>query len=573
MRDVDRPWVSSYDPWVEPDLSVPLVTYPDLLEEVFRDFGDRAAFHFMGTTWTFRQLDEGTRRFAGFLRSIGCEPGSVVGVNMPNMPQYLIAHIGALRAGCVITGVSPLLSSKEIAYQLSDSNARVLVTLDAIYEHRLAPVHEKVPNLSHVVVTSVGDFMPPLTRMLGKAFKKIPRGRVLPLPNKTTVWFKQTLTSCPPIDANAPRSMEDTALIYYTGGTTGPAKGAELTHENLTAALVQVANWSNLERGGELFCSGAPLFHIAGAVAGMTATHLASAQILIPDPRNTRHLADQIRRYRPTVLFNVPSLYQLLLEEPRFQALDREVLDHIKLCGSGAAPFTPEALRAFEAVVGEGKVIEIYGMTETTALLTCTPQNGKRKIGTVGVPGINTWVKIVDLETGTKEVPLGHEGEVIVRGSTVTKGYLNKPEETENALRPFQGHRWLYTGDVGKMDEEGFVSLVDRAKDMIIVGGFKVFSSEAEATLAAHPAVQRCAIVGVPNEERPGSELVKAFIQRADEFRSADTEELTQDIIRYCRENMAPYKVPKLFEFVDDLPLTPVGKVDKKMLRDAPKVV
>lgn len=567
MTDPERPWLKSFDPGVDPDLPIPDISFSKMIDDTMEAYRDRPAYHFMGLTKTFDDLDKDTLRFARFLAEAGCKPGDVVGVNMPNIPQYLIAHLGALRAGCAVTGVSPLLSPKEMKHQLNDSGAKVLVTLDALFEHRFAKIAEDVPALTHVVTTSIADYLSALTGLLAKLLKKIPSGRVGPLPGKAVLGFREVLRSYKPAERTPPRDPEDTALIYYTGGTTGPAKGAELTHRNMVATAVSMPNWSDLTLGQEVFCSGAPFFHIAGLMVGMTAFYTGAMQVLVPDPRNTRLITKQIAKHRATVLFNVPSLYQLLAQDPSFQALGQDVFDNIKLCGSGAAPFPPDSLRELEEFVGKGKVVEIYGMTETTAILTANPRYGAKKIGSVGLPGQNMHLKLVDLETGTKEVPPGEEGEVIISGPQITKGYLNKPNETAHALRELNGRIYLYTGDVGRMDDDGYLFLVDRAKDMIIVSGFKVFSTEAETTLCDHPAVMRCAVVGTPNPERPGSELVKAVIQPNPAYNGRDLTKLEGEIITYCRENMAPYKVPKIVEFVDQIPLTPIGKVDKKALR------
>jgi acyl-CoA synthetase (AMP-forming)/AMP-acid ligase II len=342
-------------------------------------------------------------------------------------------------------------------------------------------------------------------------------------------------------------------------------KGTELTHRNLLSNLLQTDQWLEFDHGNEIFISGFPFFHLAGLFIGMGAIGMGNTQILIPDPRNTRHICEEFARYLPTRMGNVPSLYQMLLAQPMFKSLN---FSQLRSCLSGAAPFPVESFRALEALVGEGKVVEVYGMTEASPLLTINPYKGLKKVGTVGVPIQSTLLKLVDIDTGTSEVPLGQEGEIIARGPQVMKGYYNKPEETAYALREFQGEKWLYTGDVAKMDEDGYFTVVDRAKDMLNVGGYKVFSKEVEETLYEHPAVEFCAIVGVPNPDRPGSEIVKAMIQLAKNRAGSNHTELEQDIAEYCRENMAPYKRPKMIEFVDELPLTAVGKVDKKALRN-----
>ena len=564
MNYDDRPWLKSYDAWVEPEFPVPDVTFVELLEQSFNDFAGRPAFHFLGVTLTFADLDRYTQRFARFLADIGCGPGDVVGINLPNIPQYMIAQIGAFRAGCTVTGISPLLSGKEMEHQLNDSRARVLVTLDAAFEHRFLKVQDHVPSVTHVVATNITDFLPGPKRFLAKTLKKVPVGKVSPVPGKTVLLFREVMRRYPARVPGARLKPGDTCLIQYTGGTTGLPKGAEITHRNVVVNIMQNMKWQNHERGGEVYCSGFPFFHIAGASFAMAALSLGNTQILVPDPRNTGHICKEIAKNRPTFLCNVPSLYQILLDDPRFKTLD---FSGIKACASAAAPFSPGPFRALEAVVGEGKVIELYGMTETTGAMTSNPAKGVKKIGSVGLPLQNVRLKLVDLETGSREVPRGEQGEIIVQSPQVMKGYFEKPEDNEYTLRKFQDERWLFTGDVAKMDEDGYIYIVDRAKDRINVGGFKVFSAEAEQTLYEHPAVRYCAIVALINPKRPGSELVKAVIQPASEYDTIDKKKLEEDIIAYCCENMAPYKVPKVIEFVQNMPLTSVGKVDKKALR------
>ena len=560
----ERPWIKSYDAGVDPDFLAPHKTYTELIEENFSEFADHPAMHFMGTTITFRRLDEYSKKFASFLVEIGCEPGDVVGINLPNIPQYLIAHAGTLRAGCAATGVSPLLLQKEVAYQLNDSGARVLVTLDANFESCVLKFHDRAPKLTHIVATNIADFAPTMKNLIGKTLKEIPKGKVSPLPGKTVLTFPELLAK---YRAGRPKikiTPEDTCLIQYTGGTTGVPKGAVLTHSNLVNNLLQSKQWMHLENGKDIYLSAYPLFHMAGLALGMAGMMLGNPQILIPDPRNTDHIVDEYEKYLPTYMANVPVLYRMLLDNPRFRKLN---FTQLKTCRSGAAPFAVENVRALEEIVGEGKVVEVYGMSETSPIITMNPHRGAKKIGSVGLPIQSTYVKVVDLEKGAREVPIGEEGELIVRGPQVTKGYYKKPEETAHALRDLDGHKWLYTGDVAKMDEDGFITLVDRTKDMLNVSGYKVFSREVEETFYEHPAVELCAIVGIPDPKRPGSEIVKAVIQVRQSYKHKNPSELEDEIIAYCRENLAPYKAPKIVEIVEKIPLTPVGKIDKKALR------
>jgi acyl-CoA synthetase (AMP-forming)/AMP-acid ligase II len=275
-------------------------------------------------------------------------------------------------------------------------------------------------------------------------------------------------------------------------------------------------------------------------------------------------MCKEIAEHRPSLMLHVPSLYQMLMDDPAFAKIDFFACN---ACISGASPFSKEAIAALEAIVDSGKVVELYGMTEASPIITMNPLRGKKKIGSVGIPLQGTRVKLVDVETGTKEVSLGEVGEVIVNGPQVMKGYHNKPEETANTLREFQNEKWLYTGDVARMDADGYFSLADRTKDMLIVSGYKVFSREVEEVLCEHRAVEFCAIIGIPNPERPDSQIVKAVIQPSKDAQARGHEQIKKEILEHCKENLAPYKIPKVIVFTEAIPLTSVGKVDKKLLR------
>jgi len=560
----ERPWLRSYDQGVSPDVQIPDICLVDRFDETLKRFPERPAVHFFGTTMTYRTLMGHANRFARALVEWGCRPGDVVGIDLPNIPQYLIAQVGTLKAGCAASGISPLFTPSEMVYQLNDCKAKALIALDAIFEHRLLRVAEQLPDLKIVVVTGILDFLPKIKQILARLLKKIPSGKVTPLPGKKIIRFLDILSFYPDHPPDVKVAPEDHCLVQYTGGTTGTPKGTVLTHRCLVANLVQINEWIKPEEGKEIGLSGFPFFHLAGLMLGMVALAAGGAQVLIPDPRDTKHIVREMARCGPTILVNVPSLYMMLLEEPRFRNLD---FSNLKFCISGAAPFSVDGIKELERIIGTNKLIEVYGMTEASPIITMNPRRGKKKIGTVGLPVQGTRVKLVDVETGTREVPVGEEGEIIVQGPQVMKGYLNKPEETEIAIRELEGERWLYTGDVARMDEEGYFTIVDRSKDMVNVGGFKVFSQEVEEKLHDHPAIELCAIIGVPNPKRPGSELVKLLVQLEQGYEERNEEDTKQDILSFARQCLSPYKVPKIIKFMERLPLTPVGKVDKNALR------
>jgi acyl-CoA synthetase (AMP-forming)/AMP-acid ligase II len=561
-----KPWLKSYDPWVEPEITISDETYVDMLERAISYNPERAVFHFLGSTYSYRDLDRFSASFAGYLASRGCVPGDVVGVNLPNTPQYLIALAGILRAGCVASGVSPLLTPKEMAHQINDTAVKCLVTLDAIFENRVQKIRNDIPSLKNCIVTNIIDFLPPHKRFLGKLLKKVPMGKVEPIAGKEIVSFRDIVRNYGTSKPKVHIDPGDTCLVQYTGGTTGLPKGAVLTHRNIVANILQATRWFDLKMGGGVACSGFPFFHQAGLYLGMITMSMSYTQCLIPDPRNTDHVCREISQHRPSIMLHVPALYQMLMDNPAFAKINFSTCD---VCISGAAPFSKKAIVALEAIVGEGKVVEILGMTEASPLITMNPRKGKKKLGSVGLPLPSTNIKVVDVETGMVEVPVGEVGELIVHGPQVMKGYHNKPGESANSLREYRQETWLYTGDVVSMDEDGYVFIADRSKDMLIVGGYKVFSREVEEVISQLGTVQFCAIIGMPDPKRPDSQLVKAVIQLNEQALEADPEAVKKELLDHCRENLAAYKVPKVVEITAAMPLTAVGKVDKKMLRAA----
>jgi long-chain acyl-CoA synthetase len=556
-------WRKSYDAGLEDvDPKRWETSYVDVIKPAFEKFPDKTAFSYFGVEVTFAQLDKYSNKFANMLIQNGLKKGDVVGINLPNIPEYVISWLGTLKAGCVVSGVSPLLSPEEMQYQLNDSKAKALVTLDAIFAGRLVKIESNLPELKVVVATSVGGFLPAVKRILGQLLKKIPKGEVTPLKGKQVYIFKDVIKSetFPAGSPDVKITPDDIAYLQYTGGTTGAPKGAMLSHRNAVSDLIIVQTWLGWEPGKGLALSGFPFFHIAGLFFNENCIFLGWTQVLIPNPRDTDHICAQIEKYKPTTLVNVPSLFQILMANPKFKSIDYSGVDR---CICAAAPFPEESQKEFEAIVGKSKLLEVYGMTETSPLTTMNPSKGKKKLGSIGLPILNTDIKLVDPETGN-EVELGQPGEICVKGPQVMVGYYHKPEETKKTI---DADGYLHTGDVAVQDENGYLSIVDRTKDMIIVGGYKVFSKKVEEVLTAHPAIEMIATIGLPNPERPGSEIVKAFVTPTKEYEDRDYKEIEADIIRFAKEKLAPYEVPKTVEIRKELPLTTVGKLDKKLLR------
>ena len=557
-------WKKSWDEGLEDlDSASWEISYVDAIRPAFKNFPDTPAIIFMDVKITFAELDRYSNRFASMLIKNGLGKGDVVGINLPNIPEYIIAWLGTLKAGCVVSGVSPLLSTDEMRYQLEDSGARALVTLDAIFAGRLVHIADQLPDLKVVSTCSVGGFLPLIKRTLGKLLGKIPKGKVTPLDGKTVQPIEEVIKTRTFSDSLPEVNLtpDDIAYIQYTGGTTGPPKGALLSHRNVVADLLIVQTWLGWEQGKGAALSGFPFFHIAGLFFNKNCVYLGWTQILVPDPRNTDHICDQLEKYKPNALVNVPSLFQLLISNPKFAQLDHSKLE---VCVSAASPFPEESQKALEAIVGQGKLTEAYGMTETAPLSVMNPYRGKKKLGTIGLPLLNTDVKLVEPGTN-REVAVGEPGEICVKGPQVMVGYYNRPEETKKAI---DEDGYMHTGDVAIFDEEGYLRIVDRTKDMVIVGGFKVFSKNVEEVLSGHRAIDMVAIIGVDNPERPGSELVRAYITLTPNFaQQEDKASLKKEIIDFAKEKLSPYEVPREIVFRDELPLTAVGKIDKKQLR------
>ena len=562
-----RFWKAGWDPQLSDlDPKEFEITYPDMIRKILDKYPNNMALAYQGLEISFGELDKYSNQFANMLIENGFKTGDVVGINLPNTPEYVYSVIGTLKAGCIVSGVSPLMSEVQMHYQLDDLGKGgknvALVTLDAIFQHRLTKIADKLPQLKIVVATSVIGSFSKEDQAKIKAVREIPSGEVTPLEGKTVYNFQDDVLTKFSIDLpKVDISPDYIGWIQYTGGTTGPPKGAMLSHRNCVSNIKGIITWLQWEEGKGILLSGFPIFHVAGLTVCEGVIAYGMGQILIANPRDALHICNEMKKYNPTVLVNVPSLYQILINFRKFKRLDHS---NLKYCISAAAPFPKESQEALESVVGEGKLLELYGMTELSPVVTMNPSLGTKKLGTVGLPFLNVDLKIVDPETN-EIVPLGEPGEICVNGPLVMQGYYNKPEETAKAI---DKDGYMHTGDVGIMDEDGYIRIVDRTKDMIIVGGYKVFSAKIEDSLAKHPAIGMVALIGIPNPDRPGSEIVKAFIQINPYFEfDGNKEALKEDIIKFSKENLSPYEVPKLIEFSEELPLTVIGKIDKKVLR------
>jgi acyl-CoA synthetase (AMP-forming)/AMP-acid ligase II len=562
----DKLWLKSYDKHVKPEIPIEVYSLADMMRRTVKDYPDSLCYDFQGSRATFEETENFINSFANFLLENGVKKGDRVVINLPNLPQFIVSLFGTFYAGCAASGMNFLLQPNEIIYQLKDCGAVAIITLDSFYEEKVRKaIASGETDVKIVITTNVADVLdlePSMKQQLIE-IGKIPFGTVEPIEGIRFSTFNEIIEKYPSTKTpDVGITPDDVLLLQYTGGTTGPPKGAILTHRNLISIIQIVNHWfePGLNPGSDVYISGFPFFHLAGLQFCIQTVSQGCMQILVPDPRDTNYMTGKMKEYegKISLLYNVPTLYMMLAKNRKFKKLD---LSSVKGYISGAAPFPSENINEFENIVGKEKVVEGYGMTEASPGVSMNPYLGKKKIGTVGVPFPNTEVKLVDVSDRSREVPLGEPGEIAIRGPQIFKGYWNKPKETENAL--VDG--WFYSGDVGVMDEDGYITIVDRTKDMINVSGFKVFSVEVDDKMNKHPAIELCSSVGIPDPERPGSEIVKLYVLLKEGFEAS--EETKAAILKFAQENLAKYKVPKYIEILKEIPLTTVGKVDKKVLR------
>ncbi len=548
---MQKPWLKFWPSHVPQTINFPETPVGEMLRRTAKQFPNKTAIIYFGTRISFAELDTLSDQFASGLQSLGLNKGDRVGLLLPNIPQFVIAYYGSLKAGAIVIAISPLYKERELGFILSDSGAEILVCYDRLY-----PLVQKVKaqsKLRLVVSTSVRDFLPPILRILSplKGVKSYP------CPGATDFMdlMKKHQPNPRPVEISA---KKDVALLQYTGGTTGVPKGAMITHHNLVVNCVQVASWLPIKPGVDVHLSVLPFFHIYGMTVTMNSPiYSGTTMVLLPDPRDAHAILKAIEKYKPTIFCGVPTMYVNLINRPDIKKYN---LSSIKTCFSGAAPLPLEVQRKFEQLSG-GRLVEGYGLTETSPVSHVNPLDdpAKNRPGSIGIPVSDTSAKIVDLETGEKDLPSGEVGELAIKGPQVTMGYWNRPEDTKRGLRD----GWFFTGDIAKMDEDGYFYIVDRKKDMIDVSGLKVWPREVEEVLYEHPAIKEAAVVGIPDTKR--GETVKAFVSLKDEYEGKVQQE---DIIKFCKDKIASYKAPTVVEFRKDLPKTPIGKILRRELRE-----
>jgi long-chain acyl-CoA synthetase len=557
---VERPWYRHWPTGVPKTIDYPRIPVERMLRQAADGHGDQVATVFYGARLTYREIDDAADRFAAGLRRLGVQIGDRVGLIVPNSPAFLIAFFGVQRVGGIVVQTNPLYTPWELARLYADAGATVVVCLDLFLPNVLQAKRET--GIREVVVADLKDYLPaPLAALYPlRRRSDLRKAGHWPLETPREPWlhrFRELLEG-PAERGKEPQSVDpdDVAVLQYTGGTTGTPKGAMLTHRNLIANAYQCASWvPGTQPGQERTLIAIPLFHIYGLMAGlMVSLRVAATMLLVPDPRDLKHLLKVIDREHPTLFPAVPTLYVALMGHPRLGKVD---MRGISACLSGAAPLPVEVRRRWESLTG-GRLVEGYGLTEATTVVCANPltKDGLVKEG-VGIPFPDTDVRIVDLEEGARDVPPGEAGELLVRGPQVMRGYWNQPEETAATLRD----GWLHTGDIAQMDEDGYLYIIERKKDLIIASGFNVYPREVEEVLYMHPAVFEAAAIGVPDAYR--GETVKAFVALKPGATATD-----QEIIAFCRERLAAFRVPRQIEFRSELPKSAIGKVLRRTLRD-----
>ena len=550
----ERPWLKWYDPGVPADIHIPDEPLPTLLAATAVRYPKRAAIRFFGRSLTYQALDAAANRFANALIQLGVAPGDRVALFMPNCPQMVVAYYGGLRAGAVMVPTSPLYSEQELEHQLADAGASVVVCLSLLFP-RIQAVRQRLPALGQVVVTNIKEYFPIRLRLLFTLGKERRDGHRVKLPHDGQTHQLGRLMSR--ASATSPKVAvrpDDLALLQYTGGTTGVAKGAMLTHRNLVANTLQVRSWfSPLAKpdGAEVILGVLPLFHIYALTTVMNFGISGGATLVLQPRFAVRDVLKAIDRERPDLLPGVPTMYMAINTAPD---LARYNLSSLKGAICGAAPLPREVQARFEQLTG-AKLVEGYGLTEASPVTHGTPLLGEHKPGSIGIPLPSTYAAIFDPDSGTQRLGIGETGELAVRGPQVMRGYWRRPDETAQVLRD----GWLFTGDIACMDADGYFSIVDRKKDMIITGGMNVYPRDVEEPLYAHPKVKEVVAVGLPDER--WGEAVKVYIVLKDGQTATE-----QEIVEYCQAHMARYKVPKLVEFRTELPKSLVGKFLRRQL-------
>ncbi|MCJ7515440.1 MAG: AMP-binding protein [Dehalococcoidia bacterium] len=556
-----RPWLKFYPKEVPPDVKIPEKSAVETFDEATDKWKDRTALVFYGRKISYRELRDHVDRFATAMQDLGVKKGDRVALLLLNSPQFIIAYFGALKAGAVLTAISPVYVSPEIKHQIEDSGARIIICQDILYEN----VQRADVKLDKIILTSIGEYLPGLKKFLGSSIlRAVYQKMATPPPEiyerEGIYQFQDLIKKYPPKPPKIKFNIhEDLVTLPYTGGTTGLPKGAMITHYNITTAQYAGSKfYGNItEEGKETILAYMPFYHIYGQAVIMLGGLAQGYTLIIFTTPDLDDMLNAIESYRVTLFFSVPSLYEFLRD---YQRTDRINWKRLKVLISGADALLEDTAMGWEKRTGT-KIHEAWGMTETSSMGMGNPY-GRSKVGSFGVPMPNTVAGIVSPES-TKFLPVGEIGELCIKGPQIAKGYWNNPEETKKMFVKIDGDTWLRTGDLVRMDKEGYFYFYDRKRDMIKYKGLAVFAREVEEVLKAHPLVKEAGVIGIPDKDV--GEKVKAIVVLETDARGKVSEE---EIMKYCAENLAHYKCPRIVEFRGEVPKTDVGKVSRRELRE-----
>lgn len=549
----DHPWLESYDEEVPQSLKYPQVPLYYFLEASAEKYPNQPCTIFKGAKISYQEMVILTDRLAAGLASLGIKKGDRVGLFIPNTPQFVMAYFAVLKIGGVVVATNPLYSANEIEHQANDSGLEVMIVMSNFY-NRVKEVQAKT-KIRQLVVTNIKETLPPVLRFLFTLTKEKKSGFRVEL-DEGDVWMQDLIAAHQPEDRpDVEVGPEDIAVFQYSGGTTGTPKAAVALHRNLVANTMQVKAWFHIAvEGKEVVLMSIPLYHVYGMVAGMNlALAIGASMVMIPDARDIKDGLDNLQKYKATLFPAVPTLYNAINNWPDVVA-GKYDLSSIKACISGSAALMRETKERFEALTG-GVLFEGYGLSEAPTASHCNPLSGENRVGSIGLPLPDVEARIVSLDDEETVLASGEIGELVIQGPQVFKGYFEMPTETNNTLR----NDWLYTGDIARMDEQGYFYIVDRKKEVIKPGGFQVWPREVEETIQDHPKVLEVGVAGIPDPYR--GETVKAWVvlKPGEELDAAD-------IRVWCKERLAKYKVPTEIEFRDELPKTTVGKILRREL-------
>ena len=556
VPDLSFSWLSAYPDGVRPNLEYPHKPLTCFLEESAARWPNRVATVFFGKKITYEKLAEQVGRFAAALSELGIGKGDRVALMLPNCPQAVISYYGILRVGAVVVPINPVNVERELIQQLRDVDCHVIVYLDTRHS-LIAAVREKA-GIEYGIVTGLQEYMPHLAGF-NYRYRQQRKGKTFTVhPGPGVIRFHDFLargTNAVPAVEIEPK--EDLAVLQYTGGTTGTPKAAMLTHFNLVANALQIKEWFvGCDEGKEVFLAILPFFHVYGMTAVLNMAVALAATLVIHPRFDPEWILSDIEREQITIFAGTPAMFAAINSHPNTPYRN---FSSLRACVSGAAALSPDIARAFEEITG-GKLVEGYGLTEASPVTHSNPLVGRRKPGSVGVALPDTECKIVSLDDGDKEMPVGVAGELIIRGPQIMKGYWNRSGETAETLRD----GWLFTGDIARLDKSGYTYIVDRKKDMIISGGYNIYPQDIESVILELPQVDDVAVVGIPDHLR--GETLKAYVVlKEDEFLNKEK------ILAHCKERLAAYKIPRLIEFRRDLPKTMVGKTLRRMLIEEEK--